>query len=221
MGQIVRIVRPVARPAPCGACAALAAACDALSAATAGLRGGTLPRGHGPPSRNHEPGRERPTATSSAAVLSYHGHSLSHATHSRRPRAAAHSAADEQGVEGEPFDQRRRDDHRRLDAAGHLRLAGHAFVGAAGQPADAVGGTDHHQAHADLGQFDQRTLGGTAAPPPPRRTREPPPPTTHPDPTTATFANLFTESISFVQKPLRRAGCHPPPSINGDESLRR
>ena len=43
------------------------------------------------------------------------------------------------------FDQRRRDDHGCLDAAGDFRLPGHAFQGAAGQLADAEAGADRHQ----------------------------------------------------------------------------
>ena len=55
------------------------------------------------------------------------------------------------------FDQRRRDDHGRLDVAGDFGLAGHALDGALGQAADAQGRADDHQPRADRLQVRERS----------------------------------------------------------------
>src|SRR5688572_32219732 len=66
--------------------------------------------------------------------------------------------ADHQREERKAFDQRRCDDHGRLNAAGNFRLAGHAFDRRGGQAADAQCGSDDGQAdaHGAAGQNERR-----------------------------------------------------------------
>ena len=73
--------------------------------------------------------------------------------------------AHDQGEERHAFDQRGRDDHGRLDVAGHFGLAGHALDGAGADLADAVAGADDDQARAErgAGQNDRRLPGDGAA----------------------------------------------------------
>ena len=64
---------------------------------------------------------------------------------------------DDEREERHTFDQRRRDDHGRLDVAGDLGLASHALDGALGQAADAERRPDDHQPGADRLQVGERS----------------------------------------------------------------
>src|SRR5271165_1814016 len=65
---------------------------------------------------------------------------------------------DDQREERHAFDERGRDDHRRLDVAGDLRLAGHAVDRALGQVADSQGSAHDHQAGADSLEIGERRM---------------------------------------------------------------
>lgn len=57
--------------------------------------------------------------------------------------------ADNQGEEGNTFDQSRRDNHSSLNSTGEFRLSGHAFNGGSSDSSDTVTTTDDDQTGSD------------------------------------------------------------------------